>query len=50
MNVPSIDAAKTRIEQAGGAVTHGPQEVPGPMFIIQGTDPQGAAFALVGGK
>jgi predicted enzyme related to lactoylglutathione lyase len=49
-NVPSIDAAKERIEHAGGTVTMGPHEVPGGMHIIMGTDPQGAAFALVGGK
>lgn len=49
-NVPSIDAAKGRIEQAGGTVTMGPHEVPGGMHIIMGTDPQGVDFALVGGK
>ena len=49
-NVPSIDAAKERIERAGGTVTMGPHEVPGGMYIILGTDPQDAAFALVGGK
>lgn len=49
-NVPSIDAAKGRIERGGGTATMGPQEVPGGMHIIMGNDPQGAAFALVGGK
>ena len=49
-NVPSIDAAKERIEKAGGAVTKGPHEVPGGMFVVQGTDPQDTEFALVGGK
>jgi hypothetical protein len=49
-NVPSIDAAKERIEHDGGTVTMGPHEVPGGMHIIMGTDPQGAAFALVGSK
>jgi uncharacterized protein len=49
-NVPSIDAAKERIEHAGGTVTMGPHEVPGGMQIIMGTDPQGAAFAPVGGR
>jgi predicted enzyme related to lactoylglutathione lyase len=49
-NVPSIDAAKERIEHAGGTVTMGPHEVPGGRHIIIGTDPQGAAFALVGGR
>jgi uncharacterized protein len=51
VNVPSIDAAKERIEHAGGRVgTMGPHEVPGFMHIIMGTDPHGAAFALVGGR
>ena len=49
-NVPSIDSAKARIEASGGSVTNGPHEVPGGMHIIMGIDPQGAAFALVGGK
>ncbi|MEO9132667.1 MAG: VOC family protein [Sphingomonas sp.] len=49
-NVPSIDAAISRITSGGGAVTMGPHEVPGSMHIVMGTDPQGAAFALVGGK
>jgi len=49
-NVLSIDAAKERIEQSGGTVTMGPHEVPGGQYIILGTDPQHAAFALVGGK
>lgn len=49
-NVPSIDAAILRIGTGGGSVMIGPQEVPGGMHIVIGTDPQGAAFALVGGK
>lgn len=49
-NVPSIDAAKARLETAGGTVTQGPHEVPGGMHVVLATDPQGAAFALVGGK
>ena len=50
VNVVSIDAAKARVEAAGGTVTQGPHEVPGGMHIIQGVDPQGVPFALVGGK
>lgn len=46
--VPSLKDAVARIEQAGGSVNHGPQEVPGDDEIIIGTDPQGALFALVG--
>ena len=49
-SVPSIDAAVERIRQGGGAVTQGPHEVPGGGFIVLGIDPQGAAFALTGGK
>jgi uncharacterized protein len=49
-NVPSIDAAKERIEHVGGTMTMWPHEVPGGMQIIMGTDPQGAAFAPVGGR
>ena len=49
-NVASIDAAIERIKTGGGSVTMGPHEVPGGMHIVMGTDPQGASFALVGGK
>ena len=49
-NVPSVDAAVPKINGGGGTVTMGPHEVPGGMHIVMGTDPQGAAFALVGGK
>jgi predicted enzyme related to lactoylglutathione lyase len=46
--VPEIDAAVARVTQAGGQVLNGPMEVPGGAWIVQGTDPQGAIFALVG--
>jgi len=46
-NVPGIDAAITRIRDAGGQVVNGPMEVPGGAWIVQGMDPQGAMFALV---
>jgi len=45
--VDSVDAAVERIKAAGGAVTNGPMEVPNGDRIVQGTDPQGAAFSLV---
>ena len=48
--VPSIDAARAAVEANGGTVMMGPHEVPGGDWIIQGMDPQGAMFALVGGK
>jgi predicted enzyme related to lactoylglutathione lyase len=46
--VPSITAAKAAAEAAGGTIMMGPMEVPGGDSIIQGMDPQGAFFALVG--
>lgn len=46
--VPGIDTAAQRIRDSGGAVLHGPMEVPGEDWILAGTDPQGAAFALIG--
>jgi predicted enzyme related to lactoylglutathione lyase len=49
-NVPAVDAAADRVKAAGGKVVNGPHEVPGPMYIIQCTDPQGAYFALVAPK
>jgi uncharacterized protein len=49
-NVSAIDAAAERVKTAGGKVVNGPHEVPGPMYILQCTDPQGAYFALVAPK
>jgi len=49
-NVATIDAAAERVKVAGGTVINGPHEVPGPMYVIQCTDPQGAFFALVAAK
>jgi predicted enzyme related to lactoylglutathione lyase len=49
-NVPSINAAVPKITGGGGTVTMGPHEAPRGMHIVMGTDPQGAAFALVSGK
>lgn len=48
VRVPSISAAKTIAEEKGGAIAMGPHQVPGGDWIIIGTDPQGAEFALVG--
>jgi Predicted enzyme related to lactoylglutathione lyase len=47
--VPSIAGAKAVAEQHGGTIHMGPHEVPTGDFIIIGSDPQGAEFALVGG-
>ncbi|GAA4770903.1 VOC family protein [Novosphingobium ginsenosidimutans] len=46
--VESIAAAKERVTANGGHIVNGPHEVPGPLWIIQGVDPQGALFSLVG--
>lgn len=48
--VPSVTAAKAAIETAGGKVMVGPHEVPGGSWIVVATDPQGAAFGVVGPK
>jgi predicted enzyme related to lactoylglutathione lyase len=48
--VGNIDAAVERVKKAGGQVINGPMEVPGGAWIIQGIDPQGAMFALVGDR
>ena len=44
--VPDVHAAAGRVKANGGAVVNGPMEVPGGDWIVQCTDPQGAAFAL----
>ncbi|HZC38548.1 MAG TPA: VOC family protein [Sphingomicrobium sp.] len=48
--VPSIAQAKDTAEAKGGKIAMGPMEVPTGDWIIIGSDPQGAEFALVGGK
>jgi predicted enzyme related to lactoylglutathione lyase len=48
--VDSIGAAIKRIEAGGGKVLSGPIQVPGGGWIIQGQDPQGAVFSLVGSQ
>lgn len=48
--VDSIIAAKALVEANRGQVINGPHEVPGPLWIIQGIDPQGAMFSLTGGE
>lgn len=47
-NVGDIDAAAGRVTAGGGKVLNGPHPVPGGGWVIQGLDPQGAMFALVG--
>ena len=50
VRVPSIAAAKATAEAKGGTIHMGPHQVPTGDYIIIGTDPQGAEFALVGGQ
>jgi predicted enzyme related to lactoylglutathione lyase len=47
--VPSINAAKETAEQKGGTIHMGPHQVPTGDWVVIGSDPQGAEFALVGG-
>jgi predicted enzyme related to lactoylglutathione lyase len=46
--VDGIERAAGRIVAAGGRVIHGPMEVPGGGWIVNGLDPEGAMFALTG--
>jgi len=48
--VPSIAVAKAAAESGGGTIAMGPHQVPTGDWILIGTDPQGAEFALVGGE
>jgi predicted enzyme related to lactoylglutathione lyase len=50
ITVDGIDAAKARLEKAGGKVVMGPMEVPSGQWIVQAQDPQGGFFALVAPK
>ena len=47
--VASIEIAQAAVKSNGGQVINGPMQVPGDEWIIQGIDPQGTRFALVGG-
>ena len=44
--VPDINEATERIKANGGKILNGPMEVPGGDWVVNGMDPQGAAFAL----
>ena len=48
--VPDIDAAQAYIEEKGGQIMNGPMEIPGGDFVIQGSDPQGAFFSIIGAR
>jgi predicted enzyme related to lactoylglutathione lyase len=49
IRVPSISAAKEAAERGGGTIHMGPHQVPTGEYVVIGSDPQGAEFALVGG-
>jgi len=49
IRVPSISAAKDAAEKGGGTIHTGPHQVPTGEYVVIGSDPQGAEFALVGG-
>jgi predicted enzyme related to lactoylglutathione lyase len=44
--VPDITTAVERITANGGQIFNGPMEVPGGDWVLNGMDPQGAAFSL----
>ncbi len=46
--VHDIDVAVKYIGANGAQVINGPNEIPGGDFVLNGIDPQGAAFALIG--
>jgi len=48
--VGDIDQAQARVLAAGGRVDNEVHQVPGGGWIVQCTDPQGAAFALLGSR
>lgn len=48
--VADIDAAVAAVKAGGGSVINGPMEIPGGDFSLNGIDPQGAHFGLVGAR
>lgn len=48
IGVDDIDRAAKAVQDHGGTVLHGPAQVPGDEYVLNGIDPQGASFALVG--
>lgn len=48
--VPDADAAAKQVEDGGGAVLHGPMEVPGGERVVIARDPQGAVVGFVSGE
>jgi len=48
IGVDDIDRAVAAINDKSGKVLNGPMEIPGGEFALNGMDPQGASFGLVG--
>ena len=48
IGVEDIDRAAEAIAENGGSILNGPMEIPGGEFALNGLDPQGASFGLVG--
>jgi predicted enzyme related to lactoylglutathione lyase len=48
IGVDDIDRAAAAITGNGGKILNGPMEIPGGEFALNGMDPQGASFGLVG--
>jgi hypothetical protein len=48
IGVDDIDRAAAAVSEGGGQILNGPMEIPGGEFALNGMDPQGAAFGLVG--
>ena len=48
IGVDDIDRAAKAVTDGGGQILHGPMEIPGGEYSLNGMDPQGAAFGLVG--
>jgi len=48
IGVDDIGRAADAIKAAGGQILNGPMEIPGDEFSLNGMDPQGASFGLVG--
>ena len=48
IGVDDIDRAAAAVTAGGGQILNGPMEIPGGDFSLNGMDPQGASFGLVG--
>ena len=48
IGVDDIDRAADAVRSGGGQIVNGPMEIPGGEYALNGVDPQGALFGLVG--